>query len=442
MAFNLFKNDAPEKPQHLTPPPKKTPLVICAEGCSAAELDQIHSSAATINDKIISPNLSECLNAVGSTDFVIAVFQPESALEQLQAALNNARKERVDGLPVLVAAVLPQRLKSFGLWLMHQAAEEQLAGLRLVIARTAGDAVADALKRCEPMLEPNVIKMPIAPEVPDTGYKYFYAISPQLRAVVRRIGELAQNNVTRIYLLGGPGSGKTSIAYYYYLHRAKGNFVTVNLSAESTGDKAAMKSLLCGHVTGAFPGASSREGALSFAKEGVCFLDESHGVTGAVMQVLMEVLENGQYMPFGATAKRILECAVLFASNRSWESLRAQINLDEHARLGATIVELTDLSTREEDLIAVLSTTLGAFSKRCTTWIAPEGVSDAGWELLRNCPWHGNIRALIRVIEAAAVDYSTNRETTGLLSEEAIRHAMDLWEPEHHESHKIYASFS
>lgn len=74
--------------------------------------------------------------------------------------------------------------------------------------------------------------------------------------------------------------------------------MTVNLSAESTGDKASMKSLLCGHVAGAIPGAGAREGALSFARDGVCFLDESHGVTGSVMQILMEVLETNQHSPF------------------------------------------------------------------------------------------------------------------------------------------------
>ena len=90
--------------------------------------------------------------------------------------------------------------------------------------------------------------------------------------------DLAENNISRVYLLGGPGSGKTSLAYYYWLCRSKGRFITVNLTAESTDDKAAMKSLLCGHVSGAFGTGPSREGALSFAEDGVCFLDER--VTG------------------------------------------------------------------------------------------------------------------------------------------------------------------
>src|SRR3546814_14100260 len=49
----------------------------------------------------------------------------------------------------------------------------------------------------------------------------------------------------------------------------RGRFVSVNLAAENTGDKAAVKSLLCGHVSGAFPGDGSRTGAFTHARDGV-----------------------------------------------------------------------------------------------------------------------------------------------------------------------------
>nr|WP_281272985.1 sigma 54-interacting transcriptional regulator [Salinisphaera halophila] len=190
-------------------------------------------------------------------------------------------------------------------------------------------------------------------------------------------------------MLGGPGSGKTSRAYDYCLARTRGNFVT----AEATDDKAAMKSLLCGHVSGAFPGAGSRTGAFSHARDGVCFLDESHGVSGSVMEVLMEALDSNQYLPYGASAKRPLDCAVVFASNRSWDTLIASVNMDEHARLGAMILHLPDLAVRREDLIAVLATTLDGMRRRATTWAAPAGLSQAAWQAIGDCPWRGNTRA-------------------------------------------------
>ncbi len=70
----------------------------------------------------------------------------------------------------------------------------------------------------------------------------------------------------------------------------------------------------------------------------------------------MEVLDSCQFLPFGGTKKRALECAVIFASNRSWETLRDMMNLDEHARLGATLVKIPDLIKRREDFICYYRT--------------------------------------------------------------------------------------
>jgi DNA-binding NtrC family response regulator len=301
-------------------------------------------------------------------------------------------------------------------------------------------------EKLKPVFGPDIVKMPTMPEVLESAFKYFYTFSPELREATRLVGELAENNYSRLYLLGAPGTGKTSLAYYFWLKRNKGRFVVVNLTAESTTDKASMKSLLCGHVSGAFPGSGAREGALSFAQQGVCFLDESHGVSGVVMQVLMEVLDSGQFMPFGAVAKRELQCAVVFASNRSWDTLTKNINLDEHARIGATIIELADLAQRKEDLIAVVATTLNRLKKQFTTWQAPLGLTKSAWELYANSPWYGNTRALIRVTETAATNFAQEHSkdpTIGKLID--VRHvtpALAQWEPSSHESLKLYSSTS
>ncbi|MCB0344469.1 MAG: sigma 54-interacting transcriptional regulator [Bdellovibrionales bacterium] len=388
----------------------------------------------------VVPLSGEDLTAVSRATAVVSLFEDENRMNRLLDEVIKVRHARRDGTPTMIVAARIDNLIALGKWLHNRAEQDALEGIRLIAASDLSEVASELGDKLGPVTEQNIIKMPLSPEIPDSGYKYFYTISPSLREVVRLTRELAENNVSRIYLLGGPGAGKTSIAYYYWLSRAKGNFVTINLNAESTGDKAAMKSLLCGHVTGSFPGASAREGALSFAKDGVCFLDESHGVTGVVMQVLMEVLDSNQYYPFGATAKRLLECAVIFASNRSWESLRDQINLDEHARLGATLIEIEDLSCRPEDLVAVLSAMFAKFEKQCTTWQPPRGLTDAAWRRIQKCPWRGNLRTLMRVFETAAVHASAVKKSSELLDVDEIEYGIGLWEPEDHHSHKIYTS--
>ena len=338
----------------------------------------------------------------------------------------------------LIVAVNGAQLADLGRWLDKRTAADRLGGMRLILAFDVDSAASQLASRMTPVIEDNVIRMPLNPEVEDTAYKNFYVFSPQLQSLVSRIRDFAHNGISRAYLLGGPGSGKTSLAFYYFLVRNKGQFVAVNLMSENTGDKGAVKSLLCGHVTGAFPGAGARSGAFSHARDGVCFLDESHGVNGAVMEVLMEALDSNQYLPLGASSKRPLNCALLFATNRSWEHLQNSVNLDEFTRLGAATLEVPELMHREEDMIAVVAGTLARLAARCSTWTAAVGLTEDAWRRIRECRWHGNVRALVRVLESAFVDTAA-RGGGSLLDLAEIERGIKMWEPETHHSHQIYA---
>lgn len=371
------------------------------------------------------------------TRYVIVSFAEQELLNKSLSPVAELRSSLSSGFPQLIVAIRPEELTSFGEWLEENA--EQISGLRPIVSRDNPDFLARLSSCRDPLIGPDVVQMPISPEIQNSPKKSFFSLSPASRRTISFIGELAENGITRVYLLGAPGAGKTSLAYYYFLKRATGNFVTVNLNAESTGDKTSMKSLICGHVAGSTPGAQTREGALSFARDGVCFLDESHGTTGVVMQILMEVLENSQFLPFGATVKRPLECAVLFASNRSWEALQKMMHIDEHARLGATIVEVSDLRVRSEDLIAVCATTLSRIKSKFSSWNAPTGLSSEAWRELTDCSWRGNVRSLMRVIESASV--SAARANSPLIELSQLKPALDLWEPEEISDSVTYASF-
>lgn len=391
-----------------------------------SRLDQNESLHERIADAIAPRTSIALTDHLPEVDAVFALYPELEALDALAPAIRTARAARDDGLPVLVVGLSPDGLTAFGGWLARAAGDDLIHGLRLIVDRDPGVIVSRLADYLEPVFAPNVVAMPVSTEVQTDEYRYLFCLSPQLRSLLTYLGELADNGVERIHLLGGPGAGKTALAYFYYLCRARGSFVTVNLAAEASGDKAEIKSLLCGDVAAA----GTRSGAFLQARDGVCFLDESHGLPGTVMEALMEALDSGQYLPAGASAKRPLECALVFASNRSWQTLMAAVDIDQHARLAAQPLYLPDLAQRREDLVAILAITLENMRARATTWQAPAGLTHAAWQAVCSCAWRGNARALMRVIETAFITAATRR--TALIERDAVDQALALWEPDTH----------
>ena len=137
-----------------------------------------------------------------------------------------------------------------------------------------------------------------------------------------------------------------------------------------------------------------------------------------------------------------MECALIYATNRSWSHLMNTVNLDEFTRMGAAILQVPPLAGREEDMIAVTAGMLCKLAKPCTSWPAPQGMTIEAWRMLRDCSWQGNIRGLIRVLEAAFVDTASNAPhgvTETVIGAKQVERGITLWEPKTHHSHQIYA---
>src|SRR5690606_35032599 len=119
-----------------------------------------------------------------------------------------------------------------------------------------------------------------------------------------------------VLIHGESGTGKELIARAIHYHgpRAKKPFVVQNCSAFNDN---LLESALFGHVRGAFTGAvKDQKGLFETADGGTFFLDEIGDMSAALQVKLLRVLQEGTFMPVGATRPVKVDVRIIAASHK------------------------------------------------------------------------------------------------------------------------------
>lgn len=206
-----------------------------------------------------------------------------------------------------------------------------------------------------------------------------------------------------VLIQGDNGTGKELIAksIHYNSHRRDKAFIIQNCSAFVDN---LLESELFGHVKGSFTGAvKDKKGLFEMADKGTFFLDEI-GDTSPQMQVkLLRVLQEGTFMPVGATEGRKVDARIIAATNRN---LREMVELgtfreDLYYRLNVINIRVPSLKERKEDIPLLAeyflqkSSELKGGQKKTLTRRALEKLYDYAWP--------GNVRELQNEMERCVV---------------------------------------
>jgi transcriptional regulator of acetoin/glycerol metabolism len=192
---------------------------------------------------------------------------------------------------------------------------------------------------------------------------------PSLRTVSaalgRRFAELARLLVSAqpaILLRGPTGSGKELVARAIHeLYAAKGrrgDFVAVNCGALPD---TLVEAELFGAKRGAFSGATEdRLGLIRAADGGTLFLDEIGDLKLSSQAALLRALQEREVVPIGGTRPVPVDVALVCATHRDVEAMRAQGSFREdlYARISGFELNLPPLCQRTEDLGLIVSSLL------------------------------------------------------------------------------------
>lgn len=235
-------------------------------------------------------------------------------------------------------------------------------------------------------------------------YRYHSMIGKSKKMqVIYRLLEKVSTSDSSIFIQGENGTGKELIAraVHFYSPRKDNQFVAVNCSAFNDN---LLDSELFGHVKGSFTGAvKDKKGLFEMANGGTLFLDEI-GDTSLSMQVkLLRVLQEGTYLPVGASSPKKADVRLLAATNRNIKEMmvKGEFREDLFYRINVINVNLPPLRERAEDIPILIEHFL---KKRCDeSGYAMKTISKKCMEKLLDYPWPGNVRELENEIERLVV---------------------------------------
>jgi DNA-binding NtrC family response regulator len=226
--------------------------------------------------------------------------------------------------------------------------------------------------------------------------------SPAMAKVLELSRKVAPTRST-VLIQGESGTGKELIARM--IHRLgpapNERFLAVNCAAIPAE---LLESQLFGRRKGAFTGADrDQPGVFVHAGPGTVFLDEIGELPLSMQAKLLRTIEQREAQPVGAAEPVAVEARVLAATNKDLktEVEAGRFREDVFYRLNVVTISIPALRERRDDipelvefLLARHATTLG---KRFT------GVTHDAMQLLRACPWKGNVRELDNALQRAVI---------------------------------------
>jgi len=240
----------------------------------------------------------------------------------------------------------------------------------------------------------------------ELGNKYRYhnliGKSKKMQQVYHLLSKVA-NSESTIMIQGENGTGKEMVAkaIHYNSTRKDAVFMAVNCSAFNDN---LLDSELFGHVKGAFTGAiKDKKGVFEVTNGGTLFLDEI-GDTSPSMQVkLLRILQEGTYMPVGATTPKKVNVRVIAATNKNLKEMiaKGEFREDLYYRINVINVALPALRERTEDIPVLMDFFL---QKRCEEAGVPlKTFSKKCLEKMLDHQWPGNVRELQNEVERLVV---------------------------------------
>ena len=219
-----------------------------------------------------------------------------------------------------------------------------------------------------------------------------------------------------VLIVGESGVGKDILPRVIHDNspRRREKYFAINCGAIPEGT---IDSELFGHVKGSFTGAINDSlGYFGAANKGTLFLDEVGELPMATQARLLRVLENGEYIPVGATEVHKTDVRVVTATNVNIQKAisEGRFREDLYYRLNQVQIQMPPLRDRGEDIVLLFR--LFALQMAEKYRMDKVVLTDEAKLMLMRYKWPGNIRQLKSVTEQLSVLSAERQITPEILS--------------------------
>ena len=206
-----------------------------------------------------------------------------------------------------------------------------------------------------------------------------------------------------VLIIGESGVGKEIIPRVIHDNspRRREKYFAINCGSIPEGT---IDSELFGHVKGSFTGAiNDSPGYFGVANKGTLFLDEVGELPLATQARLLRVLENGEYIPVGATEVRKTDVRIVAATNVNIQKAisEGRFREDLYYRLNEVTVQMPPLRERGEDIVLLFR--LFAMQMAEKYKMDRIQLTEEAKQMLMRYKWPGNVRQLKNITQQISV---------------------------------------
>ena len=232
--------------------------------------------------------------------------------------------------------------------------------------------------------------------------------------------EIASLSNIPVLLQGESGAGKEVAARFIHNHgpRRDSPFVALNCSSIP---KSLAESILEGSVKGAFTGAVDEKlGLVRSAEGGTLFLDEIGELPLETQSKLLRILQEKAVTPVGAAQSIPVNFRLICATNRNLKMEIADGNFraDLFFRINVFPIEIPPLRARRDFDVVASDLWREAQNQASARNSDNRGLSTEEMDLLKACPWPGNVRQLKNILHRYSVLKPYDVSLTEILTQE------------------------